>query len=191
MDDHLTFKDHINYVHKKSSKKLGILRKSREYLDRKTSLVLYKSLIVPYIDYCDLVYMCTTEKNLQKLQLIQNTACRIILQVDDMSVKNVHSELNLSTLKDRCNYHLSVECHKNIYNSTSGLHHFFIKCGERAVRTTRGTASELMVVPDIRSELGRRAFSYRGPNHWNKISAETRKINSLPSFKTHLSKETN
>ncbi len=59
LDEHLTFVEHISYIHQKSSKQLGILRRSREYLDRSTSLLLYKSLLVPYTDYCDLAYMCT------------------------------------------------------------------------------------------------------------------------------------
>ena len=43
LDEHLTFSEHISTVCKKSSKKLGIIRKAREYLDRKTSLILYKA----------------------------------------------------------------------------------------------------------------------------------------------------
>ena len=73
LDDHLTFDDHISYVHSKSSKELGILRKSREFLDRKTCLTLYKSLIMTCIVYCDLVYMCTTAANLDNLQKIWNS----------------------------------------------------------------------------------------------------------------------
>ena len=110
LDEHLTYDEHVSYIIRKSSKKLGILRKSREFLDRSTSLLLYKSLVVPYIDYCDLVYMCTTAANLAKLQVLQNTACRIILQADkDTRIDNMHRDLNLRTLKERRDYHMSVE----------------------------------------------------------------------------------
>ena len=61
--EHLSFDEHVSFVHKKASKKLGISYKSKDYLDRSTKILLYKSLIVPHIDYCDLVYMNTTEKN--------------------------------------------------------------------------------------------------------------------------------
>ena len=51
LDEHLTFNDHVDFVINKTSKKLGILRKSREYLDHKTSVLLYKSLVLPHMDY--------------------------------------------------------------------------------------------------------------------------------------------
>ena len=94
LDDHLTFEEHVSFVHKKASKKLGILYKSNDYLDRSTKILLYKSLILPHIDYCDLVYMNTTAKNLNMLQLIQNCACTIILGADkDTNVKTMHQQL--------------------------------------------------------------------------------------------------
>ena len=54
LDEHLTFSDHIATICKKSSRKLGTLRKARKFLDRKTSLLLYKSLVVPYM--CNSVF---------------------------------------------------------------------------------------------------------------------------------------
>ena len=60
LDEHLTFDEHINYIHKKASNKLGILYRAKDYLDRPTKILLYKSLILPHLDYCDTVYMHTT-----------------------------------------------------------------------------------------------------------------------------------
>ncbi len=56
LDENLSFNAHVEFVVNKASKKLGILRKSREYLDHKTSVLLYKSLVLPHMDYCSLVY---------------------------------------------------------------------------------------------------------------------------------------
>ena len=61
--------------------------------------MLYKSLVLPHLDYCDLIYMCTTEDNLQRLQYIQNCACQIILRADNYtSILQLHQELKLPTL---------------------------------------------------------------------------------------------
>ncbi len=73
LDEHLSFNEHIAYIITKSSKKLGILRRARDYLN-KSKILIYKSLVLLHLDYCDLVYMCTKEANLQKLQYIQNCA---------------------------------------------------------------------------------------------------------------------
>ena len=100
LDEHLTFDEHVTYIITKALKKLGILRRAHEYLNMNTKILLYKSLVLPHLDYCDLIYMCTTEENLQRLQYIQNCACRIILRADIYtSVTEMHHELKLPTLK--------------------------------------------------------------------------------------------
>ena len=100
LDDHLTFDEHITYIVNKASKKLGVLRRAREFLNRSTKILLYKSLVLPHLDYCDLVYMCTKEENLQRLQQIQNCACRAILKADIYaSISEMHQHLQLPTLK--------------------------------------------------------------------------------------------
>ena len=109
--------DRINYVVNKASKKLGIIRRARDYLNHSTKILLYKSLVLPHIDYCDLAYMCTTEENLQWLQQIQHCACRIILRADIYaSIKTFHTDLELPTLKQRRLIHMAIECHNNIHN---------------------------------------------------------------------------
>ena len=55
LDSHLSFEAHINELHRKSSRKLGALRKTREYVDQSTALMLYKSLVLPHLDYRDTV----------------------------------------------------------------------------------------------------------------------------------------
>ena len=64
LDDRLTFDDHIDYICNKAVKKLGILRKAQNFLDLDTSVLLYKSLVLPQFDYCDTVYSCTSAANL-------------------------------------------------------------------------------------------------------------------------------
>ncbi len=189
LDEHLSFSEHISSVCKKSSKKLSILRKAREFLDRKTSLTLYKSLVVPYMDYCDVVYMVANESELKNLQLIQNAACRCILLADKRtSTDLMHAELNLTRLSDRRNQHLQIECYKNVTNPQGSLHRYFIPSANMSQRQTRNTDANSMHVPDIRSVSGRKSFSYRGPVTWNSLHKDARQAGSVGIFKSHLGK---
>ena len=126
LDNFLTFDAHIEYVHSKAVKKLGVVRKAREFLDLGTSVQLYQSLVLPHLDYCDIVYSCTSDANLQKLQKVQNSACRILLRSDRRAhIIDMHQRLRFLTLKQTQELHLSVECYKQINNSSSSLHQFF------------------------------------------------------------------
>ena len=60
-------------------------------------LTLYKSRILPIIDYADAVYSGAAQEALNGLQLIQNKACRIILQAGKLdSTEDMHIELGLT-----------------------------------------------------------------------------------------------
>ena len=160
LDDRLTFEDHIQYVIGKSTEKLGMLRRFREFLDRKTSILLYKILVLPHIDYCDLVYMTATEYNLHQLQLIQNVAYRIVLQADNRTnIKAMHTELKLLDLKDRQFLHLSMECFRQV-NSDSSLNYMFDH-NVNEQRVTPGALNNNMKVPIGRTDMGCKAFSYK------------------------------
>ena len=148
------------------------------------------TLLVAYLDYCDTVYITANECELRKLQLIQNTACRTILMVDKRtSVKNMHAMLNLLLLDDRCMIHFKTECFKNISDNNASLSKFFILECDRRERQTRNTVANSMHVLDVRTPVGKKLFSYRGPFTWNQINREMRQSESLQIFKSNLTKE--
>ena len=180
LDRFLTFDAHVEYIHSKAVKKLGIVRKAREFLDLGTSVQLYQSLVLPHMDYCDIVYSCTSDANLQKLQKVQNSACRTLLRADRCAhIDDMHKRLKFITLNKRRELHLSVECFKQVTNSSSSLHHFF---RTRAGRNTR-TGEQKCEVPNIRSSMGRRCVSYRGPTHWNLVDAALKNSVSVNAYK--------
>ena len=132
--------------------------------------------------------MNTTESNLNKLQLIQNAACRTILGADkDTSIKAMHQELQLLSLKQRRFIHRAVDCHNNIYNEEAGLHSLY-KTIDNKTRATRNTGTKYMIVPKINSCIGWKAYSFQGPTFWNTLDSETRQIEDKSAFKRHISK---
>ena len=78
LDPTLTFPDHINKLYKKTCSKSGMFKKVRSFIDHSISLTLYKSLVLPHLDYCDTIYiyiyMTGKQEDLNKLQLAQNTS---------------------------------------------------------------------------------------------------------------------
>ncbi len=189
LDCSLSFEQHIEYLTDKASKKLGAIRKVRDVLDRSTTLILYKSLVLPHFDYCDTVYMTSPLRNLNKLQMLQNSACRTILLANRYtSVNDMHFIINLSTLHMRRNYHLAAECHRNIYfEDCASLGHFYVPVLRQNIVQTRSENTKLMQVPRVRSVAGSKAISVRGPTFWNSITPQLRIIDKLDTFKHEIS----
>ncbi len=79
LDRNLNFVEHIDYIVNKSRRKLGMLKRICKFMNQETTLMLYKTLIVPLFDYGDIIYMNTTAEQMDRLQKLQNVACRTIL----------------------------------------------------------------------------------------------------------------
>ncbi len=49
----LSFKEHLGQITKKVNKRLGMLSRMRKNVTRDTVLMLYKSLVLPHLEFCD------------------------------------------------------------------------------------------------------------------------------------------
>ena len=129
--------------------------------------MLYCSLVLPHIDYVDTAYVVATKEELEKLQLIQNMACRVILKAGNReSVANMCKELGLLDLEMRRNMHLSFTFHKTVHtNGRDSLSKFFIPVGRPGRRITRHGNEKNMTVPRVRTNKGRCGICFRGPLH--------------------------
>ena len=72
-----------------------------------TSISLYKTMILPYIEYGDVIIDAANDKQLNKLQKIQNHCLRICLQANPRTkLIELHSRAKLNYLADRRYSHL-------------------------------------------------------------------------------------
>ena len=78
VDENLTWDDHINYISVKIRRNIGILKRMRLTVPRESLVLLYKTLIEPYFRYCNTVWGYCNETLLDKLQVLQNKAARVI-----------------------------------------------------------------------------------------------------------------
>ena len=67
IDDILSFNKHVQDMHKIVTHKLYMFSKIRFYIDEKAAISLFKTMILPIIEYCDIVYEGTSMKNLDKI----------------------------------------------------------------------------------------------------------------------------
>ena len=78
VDENLTWDDHIDYISGKIRRNIGILKRMRLTVPRESLVLLYKTLIESYFRYCNTVWGYCNKKLLDKLQVLQNKAARVI-----------------------------------------------------------------------------------------------------------------
>lgn len=77
LDENLSFLSHINSLIKASTIKVYTLSKIRRYINSDTAFTIFKSFILPKLEYGD-IFCCGVTKKLQyRIQIVMNKALRI------------------------------------------------------------------------------------------------------------------
>ena len=77
----LTWVEHIEYISVKIKRGIGILKVTGKFLKRETLILIYRTLIEPYLRYCSIVWGQCNETQKDKLQALRNKAARTIAKV--------------------------------------------------------------------------------------------------------------
>ena len=81
LDSSLSLNQHIDYVKKKVSKMLGIFSRARPSLTIESANRLFKSMILPILDYCGAVFHRCGKGNEEGLECLQRRGGRIALPI--------------------------------------------------------------------------------------------------------------
>ena len=82
-DSDLSFSDHISYILKSCFSHIRDLRRIRNTLDHKTACTIATSLIHSKLDYCSSLYLNISNQQLNRLQLVLNSAARAVTKLQN------------------------------------------------------------------------------------------------------------
>ena len=77
-DSNFTFSDHVSQVIKSARVHARDLYSIRPLLDLKTSVCLANALVSSRLDYCNSLFLSLNDFELRRLQLVQNSLCRVV-----------------------------------------------------------------------------------------------------------------
>ena len=118
IDQNLSWKDQIDRVKKKVIKSVYLLRRLRPFINQRTAILFYNSIIQSNLDYCSTVWSNGPKSFLNQLQILQNKSLRIIMNVDCMfSTNTLYDTLKLDQLQVRWSKLLA----RTMYKSTHKL----------------------------------------------------------------------
>ena len=188
IDRNLNWGLHIHQLSSMISRNIGIMNRSKFYLDKSSLKLLYNALVLPYINYCCLVWGFTFPSYIHKLILLQKRAVRIIAHEHRLAnTEPIFKDLKLLKVNDIAKQQLILLMHRKLRSelprqlnelfsfvnpgsiTTRNRHHFCEPFTEKLYRT--------------------RVCSWNGPRIWNKIISPYHVIDSARELSKHRLKK--
>ena len=187
LDSSLTMEAHIRHLCQVLYLQLRRIGKIRHLLTIEATNKLCVSFILSRIDYCNALFSNLPEKQMSKLQRIQNCAARLVLrQAKHCSATALLRTLHWLPVRARVEYKLSTLAYKCLSSSAPSYLSELLSSYTPA-RALRSQNAHLLTVPSFKLEtFGRKSFSVAAPLLWNSLPLSLRKADSLATFKKHL-----
>ncbi len=185
LDDSLSWSQHNTHVTNIVSKYSGIMYRLKHVLPISTLYSLYTGLVLPHIQYCNIIWADGNNHNLNSVHLKQKKIIRLCTHSHFLAhTKPLFHQLKALNVYDI--YKLQVALF--VYKFDHGLlpdifNKYFQKNHEFHTHLTR--SADLYRPCNYVSDLARNTIKTNGPLIWNSIDLEIRKSNTVKSFCTH------
>ena len=182
IDNHLTWKKHVDKISKKIASAIGALKRFRPYITTNTAVQVYQALIQPHFDYCCSVWDGLGETLSCKLQKLQNRAARVIMRANyDASAGILLDALhwdNLSLRREKLKAGLMFKTLKG--NVPPYLQNMF---SVRGTNYNIRNSETRLNLPKARTNDLKRSFCYSRALLWNSLPQDIRKLQSFAQFR--------
>jgi len=149
---------------------------------------LATSLVQSHLDYSNCLLHGTPAANIHKLQCAQNSSSRVVLSGrhrGHLSASMRLSILHWLPVRERIDFKLALTTNKTLSTHQPAYLRSLLFPYE-PMRALRSSSQQLLNVPTVTTDFGRRAFSYCAPKIGNEIPAAIRNVPTVQTFKYQL-----
>ena len=187
LDSNLNWNDHVQKINTSISKSVGILWKLKPLLTKKILLMLYNSLVLPHINYCNVVWGNCNKSKIDSLFLLQKKAIRICTHSAYLAhTSSLFKQSKTLKVPDLHTYQSAIFMFKHINKLLPFFHDTFTPNSEIHTYPTRHRNDLHLNNPKLL--LAHRSIRHHGPDIWNSLPEEIKSRTSLFSFKATLKK---
>jgi len=180
VDDHITFRDHIDYSLSKLSKYVYIVYKIRKFIPTKELIQIYYSLVYPHFIYGISVWGGCYTTTMKPLKVLQNRLMRAISGADyRSSAEPIYERFNLLKIEQICRYITGAY----VFKSLNSSHPSIFEPRNQSMHFTRESTLSLLTVPRVLTTHTSQSIRVAGPKIFNSIPSCIRESTSYNSFK--------
>ena len=188
IDEKLKWDKHVQQILTKISKNTGILIKLGHLLSTPVLLQLYNTLILPYLNYCNIVWGSAPEIVLNKLHVLQKKAMRIVdktsFRAHSDPIFKKHRVLNIKNIR---RFQILIFMFKFIHGFLPDTFlNYFKKTANVHSYNTRYAASLSFAICFAKTNRRKNTVKIIGPYLWNNLPDLIKQKLSFYGFKLHL-----
>ena len=167
-DSNLSLSDHISYISKSCFSHIRDLRRIRNTLDHQTACTIATSLIHSKLDYYNSLYLNISNQQLNRLQLILNSAARAVTKTPKFHHITPHlKSLHWLKITQRIQYKILSLTYKSLqYNKPSSISDLLTIQLTRSLRSSAVVTLQRPSNPS-RLKVSDRSFYFQAPALWN------------------------
>ena len=186
IDCNLTWDTHFNNVISSVAKTIGILYKVKQFVPNHILILLYNSLILSRLLYCNVAWGRSSKRNIDSILLLQKKAVRICSGSHFLANTDpLFKKLRLLKITDITLMQTALFMYKlskgqvppyfsTIFQKNKSIHLY----------NTRNSENFHLINP--RTTIAQRSIRHTGPDIWHSLPVEIKNRTFISSFKTTL-----
>ena len=174
-DSSLTFSEHISSVSKACFLSIRDLRRIRNTLDHSTAQIIATSLIHSKVDYCNSLFLNLPRSQLDRLQLILNSAARAVSKTPRFThISPILRSFHWLKIDQRIQYKVLSLTYKTLQSQKPSYLYNLLNIQTNT--STRSSTSVTLQRPTVNSRLKitDRSFTHHAPVLWNSLPRDLR-----------------
>ncbi len=187
IDDKLDFGKHIKDIVKKANRRLGLIKKGFDCLDKEMFMYLYPVLIRPLLEYCVQIWSPHKRGDIDLLERVQRRATKIVPALRNLTYEERLRRLNLTTLEERRVRGDMIETYKLLTGKEDiNPEMFFIKARSRGDPDLRHNLR--LYKPRPTKDIRKCFMVHSVIDSWNLLSKEVVEVDKTSTFKRRYDK---
>ena len=193
-DTHMSLNSHVQSIVKSAYFHLRNVARVKRYLSYRTTQLLVQSVVTSRLDMCNSLLTGLPSVLLDKLQLVQNNAARVISGTKKHDhITPVLRDLHWLPVRQRIIYKVCLLTFRALHGLAPQYIEELVSLYQ-PTRALRSQSQHLLVEPTVNLvTFGSRSFSSAAPAMWNQLPLSVKKCETLTLFKaqlkTHLFRE--
>ncbi len=184
IDNHLSWKDHIDELASNLSKIVALFRRIKVYLPLKIRILFYKTFFLSRMDYCCTIW--GQSAHISRIHKLQKLILRLIYDKPKLCLsKPLFEQSEILPIKYRVMYRIAILVYKAVNNlSPDYLSNMFKPVSSVLGQyRTRSSTNMNLWVPNFKLSITRNGLQYNRAVIYNMLSPDIKSSGSLSIFK--------